>query len=90
MLPPVLPPITPAPLVRPRVGFSRRATRHFVKGGNREKHFCCPLLTIFRGGGQEKCLLYSNNKKKNLTNSRYSVSSDQDEIKKKKSILVNI
>ena len=66
MLPPVLPPITPAPLVRPRVGFSRRATRHFVKGGNREKHFCCPLLTIFRGGGQEKCLLYSNNKKKTL------------------------
>ena len=48
---------------------ARRATRHLVRGGlggiiSREKFFG-PPLNIFRGG-QEKCVLYLNNKKLTL------------------------
>ena len=50
----------------------RRATRHFVKGGQGGKFFLPPPLNIFRGG-QEKCVLYSNNKKLTLPTG-YSVS----------------
>ena len=53
---------------------TRRANRHFVmgvQGGN----FFCPPLNIFRGGGQEKCVLYSNTKKLTLPTG-YSVSQD--------------
>ena len=57
---------------------TRRATRHLGRGGlggNISRKIFWPPLNFFFGGGQEKCVLYLNNKKTNLTNRIFSYKS---------------
>ena len=47
-----------------RQASARQATRYYVSEGQDGKKFAPLPPNIFRGGrGQEKCLIYSNNKK---------------------------